>query len=258
MTGCYSCGQAGHFARDCTAQEVCHNCQEGGHKASECPHPQRCRRCAAPGHKESDCTLRIGSGSCYNCAKKGHFSKECPEPELCRNCQQPGHKSAGCTEPPACRRCRQSGHKASECSERRGEVCPFYASGSCKKGQQCDYEHVGAPGHASLRFYPQFRLEKRIAPDGRVATKAEFRTLYEGYSEWDAAERTGKGGKGKGGGGGGGYHAGAKGYYGARGGAPGDRYYQPMDAMRYQYGGGKGYFPRPYARAARYGIVSIF
>eukprot|EP01060_Flectonema_neradi_P017121 TRINITY_DN2388_c0_g4_i1.p1 TRINITY_DN2388_c0_g4~~TRINITY_DN2388_c0_g4_i1.p1 ORF type:complete len:271 (+),score=49.20 TRINITY_DN2388_c0_g4_i1:49-813(+) len=185
--GCFVCGQTGHMAKNCTEKGRCHNCQEEGHKAVECPHPQRCRRCGKEGHKEFECTIMVGAGPCHNCGKTGHYVRDCPIESLCHNCQKPGHKVSECTEESACRRCKKVGHKAFECDQKRDAICPFYSAGSCKKGQECDYEHIGAPRHHMTGYYSNVN-ELRRDTDGKRYSKAQFKQQYGGYAEWDGAE----------------------------------------------------------------------
>ena len=86
-----SCGQDGHFARDCPDKPA-------------------------------------NSGECYNCGETGHNKADCPNPRVereftgtCRVCDQVGHRAAECPEkPPAtCNLCKKEGHVATECDTNR-------------------------------------------------------------------------------------------------------------------------------------------
>lgn len=86
-----SCGQDGHFARNCPDKP------EGGGLTGEC------YNCGQVGHNKADCTNerveRPFSGTCNACGVEGHAARNCPSnPIKCKLCDKEGHKAIDCKE----------------------------------------------------------------------------------------------------------------------------------------------------------------
>ncbi|VDL61521.1 unnamed protein product [Hymenolepis diminuta] len=90
--GCYTCGEPGHIARNCTGMRnsnngnsgsggrSCYTCGEEGHISRDCPRggsKVQCYRCRGFGHFSRDCT-QSGGPVCYNCNGVGHIASQCP------------------------------------------------------------------------------------------------------------------------------------------------------------------------------------
>jgi hypothetical protein len=86
-----SCGQTGHFARECPDKPAgggltgeCYNCGEVGHNKADCPNPR---------------VEREFTGTCNSCGVEGHAARNCPaNPMKCRLCEKEGHKALECKE----------------------------------------------------------------------------------------------------------------------------------------------------------------
>eukprot|EP00485_Elphidium_margaritaceum_P019449 CAMPEP_0202725900 /NCGR_PEP_ID=MMETSP1385-20130828/184336_1 /ASSEMBLY_ACC=CAM_ASM_000861 /TAXON_ID=933848 /ORGANISM="Elphidium margaritaceum" /LENGTH=662 /DNA_ID=CAMNT_0049392105 /DNA_START=268 /DNA_END=2256 /DNA_ORIENTATION=+ len=94
-SGCFKCGEDGHFSRECPKSgggggggRSCYKCGEEGHISRDCPKgggggDRSCYKCGEEGHISRDCPKGGGGGGggndeCFNCGKPGHFSRECP------------------------------------------------------------------------------------------------------------------------------------------------------------------------------------
>ena len=71
---CMTCGEVGHFSRNCSVPQTCYICRGVGHLAKHCPNMR-----------------------CHKCMSTGHFARNCPSKQLvCRLCRCSGHKAAEC------------------------------------------------------------------------------------------------------------------------------------------------------------------
>ncbi|KAK0260202.1 gig suppressor [Friedmanniomyces endolithicus] len=124
---CYSCGQAGHLARNCpnpntagappTAPAAAapapmgrgaggfRGGRGGGFTGMQTNRAATCYKCGGPNHFARDCQAQ--AMKCYACGKLGHISRDCTAPnggapntagKTCYKCGQPGHISRECTQ----------------------------------------------------------------------------------------------------------------------------------------------------------------
>ena len=77
-----SCGQEGHFVRDCPEPKKnsgeCYNCGQTGHNKADCPNER---------------VERAFTGTCRICEGEGHRAIDCPQkpPQKFHGCGEEGH-----------------------------------------------------------------------------------------------------------------------------------------------------------------------
>ncbi|KAJ5679588.1 hypothetical protein N7462_007832 [Penicillium macrosclerotiorum] len=157
-----SCGDPGHFARNCPSSSSgggCFNCGEEGQVPLN-PYIHEPKRITERSTLTSECNRhnkaecpnpRKGMGACFNCGEEGHSKVDCPNPRktmgACFNCGEEGHSKADCTKPRVfkgiCRICSQEGHPASACPERPPDICKnCHIARDCKANRKFDLNHV--------------------------------------------------------------------------------------------------------------------
>jgi cellular nucleic acid-binding protein len=170
---CLKCGNAGHDSANCSAGSVkCGACGQPGHQAQTCPKEstdrERCFRCGSHNHVLHDCpVLGPGKNLCHNCHKPGHISRDCPEPLVlahftCRICKEPGHLARDCPqEKRPCHECGSTDHIARNCPRERacgtcGEA--GHSPPECPKGLNAKRacRRCGESGHLERKCpYPR-------------------------------------------------------------------------------------------------------
>ncbi|XP_022988496.1 zinc finger CCHC domain-containing protein 7-like isoform X2 [Cucurbita maxima] len=104
---CYTCGEEGHNAVNCSSakrKRSCFVCRSVEHNARSCSKNIQCYVCKKFGHlccvdSTSDTTIV----SCYKCGQTGHTGLSCS-------------RLRGAVSPSTCYRCREEGHFARECT----------------------------------------------------------------------------------------------------------------------------------------------
>ncbi|KAG0604435.1 hypothetical protein M758_10G172000 [Ceratodon purpureus] len=139
---CYSCGQIGHRAVDCTEQprqKPCYVCGNFGHDGYDCPEKTECFECGKSGHVARVCPNRYSkprssTGICLLCGRLGHDASTCSgeyDPDdlkqvHCYICKRSGHLC--CIEvtdasptPVSCYQCGDLGHTGLGCNRQGGD-----------------------------------------------------------------------------------------------------------------------------------------
>ncbi|XP_023516900.1 zinc finger CCHC domain-containing protein 7-like [Cucurbita pepo subsp. pepo] len=119
---CFVCGSVEHNARSCSKARDCYICKKGGHHAKDCPEK----------HMDVSSSLKL----CLKCRDSGHDMFSCqnlyPDDDLkniqCYVCKEFGHlccvDSTSDTTIVSCYKCGQTGHTGLSCSRLCGAVSP--------------------------------------------------------------------------------------------------------------------------------------
>lgn len=139
---CYSCGQQGHRAADCTEkprQKPCYVCGNFGHDGYDCSEKTECFECGKSGHVARNCPNkqykpRRSAGLCLLCGRLGHDASACSgdyDPDdlkqvQCYICKRHGHLCCIAVEdasptPVSCYQCGDLGHSGVDCNRQNGD-----------------------------------------------------------------------------------------------------------------------------------------
>ncbi|EOA17846.1 hypothetical protein CARUB_v10006250mg [Capsella rubella] len=162
--GCYKCGDASHFARDCSQKSDGNGADQRGARKDGC------YSCGGEGHFARDCTQKpVGNGAdqrgarkdgCYNCGGDGHLARDCTQKAVAGNVRSGGvsDRSGG-----PCYTCGGVGHLARDCATKRPPGKCYHCGGLGHLARDCDRRGSGGGGNSCHRCGEEGHFARQCA-----------------------------------------------------------------------------------------------